>query len=131
MKKVLFICVHNSCRSQMAEGLGRALGKNLIEVRSGGTEEGHQVDPLAIEVMKDKGIDISNHVSKEVDSWDWADRLIVMGCDAEESCPALFVPKLENWDLDNPKGKQMDEYRRVRDLIEEKVRELIEEEKKG
>ncbi len=131
MKKILFICVHNSCRSQIAEGFGKELGKGIIEVRSGGTEKGHQVDPLAIEVMKERGIDLSEQESKEVDFWDWADRLIVMGCDAEESCPALYVPKLENWDLDNPKGKPIDEYRRVRDLIEEKVRALIKEERKG
>jgi arsenate reductase len=113
----------------MAEGFGRGFGRGIVDVRSGGTEKGHQVDPIAIEVMKEKGIDISEQESKVVDSWEWADRYIVMGCDAEESCPALYVPKLENWDLDNPKGKPIEEYRRVRDLIEEKVRELIKEEK--
>ena len=113
----------------MAEGFGREFGKGIVDVRSGGTEEGHQIDPLAIEVMKEIGIDISQQESKEVDSWDWADRYIVMGCDAEESCPAPYVQKLENWDLDNPKGKPINEYRRVRDLIEEKVRKLIKEEK--
>ena len=115
----------------MAEGFAKEFGKGIIEVRSGGTEEGHQVDPLAIEVMKERGIDISKQESKKVDSWDWADRLIVMGCDAEDSCPAFIIPKLENWDLDNPKGKPIEEYRRVRDLIEEKIAELIKEEKEG
>ncbi len=113
----------------MAEGFGKVLGKDLIEVRSGGAEEGHQVDSFAIAVMKENGIDISNQVSKQVDSWDWADRYIVMGCDVEESCPTFIVPNLENWDLDNPKGKPIDEYRRVRDLIEDKIKELIKEEK--
>ena len=131
MKKVLFICVHNSCRSQIAEGFGRILGKGIIEVQSGGTEKGSQVDPLAVKVMSEIGIDISNQTTKVVESWDWADRMIVMGCDAEDACPALIVPKLENWDLDNPKGKPIEEYRKVRDLIKEKVLALIEEEKKG
>ncbi|MCG3216877.1 MAG: arsenate reductase ArsC [Candidatus Heimdallarchaeota archaeon] len=125
--RILFVCVHNSCRSQMAEGFAKMIGKNKIEVRSGGTEEGHQVDPLAIEIMLEKGIDISNQKSKIVDFWEWADRIIVMGCDAEESCPVSVSSKLENWDLDNPKGKPLEEYRRVRDEIEIKMKKLIEE----
>ncbi len=114
----------------MAEGFGRSLGKGIITVRSGGTEEGHEVDPLVIEVMHEVGIDISNLESKKVDSWDWADRLFIMGFDAEESCPVSYLHKLENWDLDNPKGKHIEEYRKVRDLIKEKIEILVEQERK-
>jgi arsenate reductase len=110
----------------MAEGFAKELGKDLIEVRSGGIEEGTRVDPIAIEVMKEKGIDISSQTSKIVESWDWADSIIDMGCDAAESCPVIYHPRIEKWDIENPKGKPIEEYRKVRDIIEKKVRELIE-----
>jgi len=111
----------------MAEGFATILGRDLFEVKSGGTEEGSRVDPIAIEVMNELNIDISIQKSKMVESWEWADRIIVMGCDAEESCPLLFIPRLENWDLSNPKGKSISEYRRVRNQIKKKVIDLITE----
>ncbi len=126
MKKIHFVCVHNSCRSQMAEAFAREYGKGIIEVQSGGTESGHKVDSLAIQVMKEVDIDISNHTSKRVNDWSWADRIIIMGCDAEGACPAIFLPKVENWDLENPKGKDIGKYREVRDKIKQKIKKLIE-----
>jgi arsenate reductase len=111
----------------MAEGFAKELGKTLIEVKSAGTEEGNTVDPTAIEVMSEKEIDISNQYSKVVESWVWADRIIVMGCDAEDSCPISYLHKLENWNLENPKGKPISEYRRIRDQIEKKITDLIHE----
>lgn len=68
--RTLFVCVHNSCRSQIAEGFAKEMGPNKTEVKSGGTVAGNMVDPLAIEVMAEKGIDISAHESKTVDSWE-------------------------------------------------------------
>jgi arsenate reductase len=126
-KKILFVCVHNSCRSQIAEGFTSLYGNDIVEVKSGGTEVAKNVDSLVIQVMNEKGIDISKNKPKIVESWAWADRIVVMGCDAEESCPAKFLSNLENWDIENPKGKSIKAYRKVRDIIENKVKELIQE----
>lgn len=122
--KVLFVCVGNSCRSQMAEGFARYYG---LETASSGTEPTDAVNPHAIKVMAEKGIDISHHTPKMLD-WDtlshW-DRTITMGCGVAESCPTLKTD--EDWGLDDPVGQPIEAFRRVRDEIELRVRSLIRE----
>jgi len=128
-KKVMFICVGNSCRSQMAEGFARHLGKDRVEAMSAGTVPAEMVAPKAIEVMAEKGIDISMQMPKMLDL-ELAlscDRVITMGCDAKDMCPAPLVKRLgEDWGLEDPMGKGIEKYRKVRDLIEKKVQHLLE-----
>lgn len=119
--KVLFVCVGNSCRSQMAEGFARNSG---IEVASAGTIPAAGVAPKAVEVMAELDIDISGQTSDllDLDSLDRWDKVISMGCGVEDSCPALKAD--EDWKLDDPVGKGLDEYRRIRDQIKKLVAEL-------
>lgn len=125
MKKVIaFVCTHNSCRSQMAEGWAKYFGSNLLEVYSAGTEEYPTPKPLAIEVMEDKGIDMSNHYSKLLsDIPSKLDILITMGCGVE--CPHIPAKHREDWGLDDPSGGSKEDFENTRDLIMDKVIELI------
>ncbi|MDD4308245.1 MAG: arsenate reductase ArsC [Thermoplasmata archaeon] len=127
MKKVLFLCVGNSCRSQMAEGFARVLGKGIIEPSSAGTKPASSVSTLAIEVMREKGIDISGQRPKALtaDLVESADILISMGCGVEKSCPAIYLEMFEDWAIEDPYRKPIEEYRIARDKIEEKVQALV------
>lgn len=119
--KVLFVCVGNSCRSQMAEGFARAAG---LEAESAGTEPAASVSCLAIEAMREAGIDISGHTPKPLD-WDRLpefDRTITMGCGVAESCPSLRTD--EDWDLDDPVGQPMAVFRDIRNEIRRRVAQL-------
>ena len=123
-KKVAFICVHNSCRSQMAEAWAKKLGSDLLEVYSAGTENYHEVKPLAVEVMEEAGVHMSEHTPKLLtDIPEEVDILITMGCNVV--CP--FVPNShsEDWGLDDPSGGPIEDYKNTRDLIKEKVEDLI------
>ncbi len=129
-KKVAFICVKNSCRSQMAEGFAKQYGADIMEVYSAGTEVSGKIDPVAIEVMKEIGIDISNQRSKPISELpEKLDVIITMGCGVV--CPYIPSRHLEDWGLDDPVGKPIEEYRRIRDEIERKVKKLIERVKSG
>ena len=123
MKKVAFVCIHNSCRSQMAEGYGKALGQGVIEVYSAGTEEYKEVKPLAVEVMEEDGIDMSSHYPKLLEDIPQIDILITMGCGVE--CPFLPCSHREDWGLTDPSGGPIEDFRKTRDIIKEKVSELI------
>lgn len=123
-KKALFVCVGNSCRSQMAEGFARHYG---LKAASAGTEPTHQVNPLAVEVMAEKGIDIRDQTPKIMDMAklkEW-DRVITMGCGVAESCPSLRTD--EDWGLDDPVGEPIEAFRACRDEVEARVKKLIEE----
>jgi len=125
MKKVIaFICTHNSCRSQIAEGWLKHLCSNNFDVYSAGTEEYPVPKKLAVEVMEDLGIDMSKHTSKLLsDIPKKLDILITMGCGVE--CP--YVPALhrEDWGLDDPSGGPKIDFEITRDIIKEKVIDLI------
>ena len=127
MKKVLFVCVHNSCRSQMAEALFNHYAAEAIGL-SAGTAPADDINPVVIKAMSEAGIDIAGNSPKPVtiDMLESADRVITMGCDVAETCPASFVPS-EDWDLDDPEGKTLYEVRRIKDKIAVKVKALIEE----
>ena len=123
-KKIAFVCVGNSCRSQMAEGFARKYGSDLLEISSAGTMPAFQIAPHAIEVMKEKGIDITNQYPKGLsDIPDKVDILIKMGC--EVICPACENIDEEDWGLADPIGKPIELYRKIRDIIEQKVKQLI------
>ncbi len=126
MKKVVvgFICVHNSCRSQMAEGFAKHLGSDVLEVYSAGTEEYKEVKPLAVQVMEEAGVDMSKHHPKLLsDIPPKLDLLITMGCNV--SCPYVPCKRTEDWGLDDPSGNPIEAFRVTRELVRTKVLELI------
>ena len=129
-KKVAFVCTHNSCRSIMAEGWAKHLGSDVLEAFSAGTEKYDHPKPLAMEVMEDLGIDMSQASSKLLDKLpDGIDILITMGCGVE--CPFVVCKHREDWGLDDPSGGPKSGFEVTRDLIKDKVVELIERIKRG
>ncbi|MBE0449469.1 MAG: arsenate reductase ArsC [Clostridia bacterium] len=128
--KVAFVCVHNSCRSQMAEGWTKKLGSEIFDVYSAGTEDYPEVKPLAVQVMEEVGVDMSEHKPKLLsDIPSELDLLITMGCNVV--CP--FVPNqhAEDWGLNDPSGGPIEGFRETRELIRLKVEELIQRVKTG
>ncbi len=125
-KKVLFVCVENAGRSQMAEGFFRKYAPGEYEPQSAGTKPIGTVNPLAIAVMNEIGIDISNQQPKIISNSmiQQSSRIVNMGCIDKESCPALFVQNVLDWGIPDPKGKSLDEVRKIRDLIETRVLDL-------
>ena len=126
-KKVVFVCVENARRSQMAQGFAETFGQGNVEVYSAGSRPSSQIDPLVIEVMKEKGIDLSGKQPKGLNDLPpiEMDYLITMGC--EETCPAVFSKDILEWNIPDPKGKPIEVFRSVRDTIENKVRSLLKE----
>ncbi len=123
-KKVAFICIHNSCRSQMAEGWAKKLGNDVLDVYSAGTEKYHEVKPGAVQVMEESEIDMSEHYPKLLtDIPEEIDILITMGCGVV--CPYVPCRHQEDWGLEDPSGGPIEGYRKTRDIIKEKVEELI------
>ena len=128
---LLFVCVENSARSQMAEGFARAIGGARVAAHSAGSRASGKVDPRAIALMSEKGIDLTSQQSKSLDSlpdqrWDY---VVTMGCG--DACPHLPANHRVDWDLPDPKSLDDAGYRSVRDQIEKLVRGLIEEARKG
>lgn len=122
--KVAFVCVHNSCRSQMAEGWAKKLGSDVLEVYSAGTENYHEVKPGAVEVMEEAGVDMGEHYPKLLsDIPEEVDILITMGCNVV--CPFVPCRHSEDWGLTDPSGGPVEEFRKTRDIIKEKVEDLI------
>ena len=125
MKNVLFVCVENSCRSQMAEAFGKIHGEGVINVYSSGSKPSGVVNPKAIASMKEIGYDLSKHNSFGLGEipqikWDYA---ITMGCGDE--CPMILAENREDWGLPDPKHMEPEEFNKVRDIIESEVKELI------
>lgn len=129
-KLVLFVCVGNSCRSQMAEGFANHYGQGKVVAFSAGTMPSGKVHPLAIEAMREVGIDITHHTSKSVQEFDITQfDAVVSLCDArtDELCPATYMGIQEHWNIPDPIGLPMDEFRRVRAMIEQRVKALVEQ----
>ena len=128
MKTVLFVCVHNSGRSQMAEAFFNQLAGGRGQAFSAGTRPGPSVNPVVVAAMKEVGIDISGNKPKALtmELVQRADRMITMGCgeDTEGVCPAGFI-ETEDWKLDDPHEKSLDEVRVIRDEVKRRVSELI------
>ena len=122
---VAFVCVHNSCHSQMAEALGRHLAADVFISCSAGTETVPRINPDAVRLMKEiYGIDMKDQYSKTLDKLPPVDVLITMGCNVR--CPALPCQRREDWGLEDPTGKSDEEFRKVIAVIEEKVLALRE-----
>ena len=129
MKKVLFICVENAGRSQMAEAFVNHYGKGEVEVSSAGTMLADRVNPTVVETMKEKGIDISMNKPKllAMKMAEEADKIITMGCSVEKYCPAPLLKNVVDWNLEDPKGKSIQKVREIRDEIEKRVLKLLAE----
>ena len=126
MKNVLFVCVGNSGRSQMAEAFFNNMVQNKIVAHSAGTLPASKVDQKVIKVMQELGIDISDKKPKLLTPFmlDNADRVITMGCGIEGVCPATWV-EAEDWGLPDPKGEPIEEIRKIRDEIKLRVANLL------
>ncbi|MCA1819560.1 MAG: arsenate reductase ArsC [Thermoplasmatota archaeon] len=126
--RVLFACVGNSARSQMAEGFCKAMAGPKVECRSGGSKPLGHILPEAVAVMREKGIDISRQPSRGFDeAWvAGCDLVVTMGC-GDDACPAFVGKRTIDWDLPDPKGRPLADFRDVRDRIEGMVRGLVKE----
>ena len=127
MTTVLFVCVENSCRSQMAEAFGKMLGQGVIDVYSSGSHPSGTINEKAVASMKDVGYDLSSHRSKslhDVPSIDY-DVVVTMGCG--DQCPAVRSRQRLDWNIPDPKHLDREQFAAVRDLIRSKVRELVED----
>ncbi|MGO4785144.1 arsenate reductase ArsC [Cryobacterium sp. W22_MBD10_FK3] len=124
---VLFVCIHNAGRSQMAAGYMTALSHGAVEVRSGGSEPGNEINPMAIQAMKEEGIDISQGVPQlmTTEAVQASDVVITMGCG--DVCPIFPGKRYEDWELVDPKGKSIEEVRPIRDDIKARITALLAE----
>ena len=124
---VLFVCVHNAGRSQMAAGYLRALGGGAVEVLSAGSAPGAAINPVAVEAMAEEGIDISGAIPTllTTDSVRESDVVITMGCG--DACPVFPGKRYEDWVLDDPAGQGIEEVRRIRDDIRGRIVTLLAE----
>lgn len=124
---VLFVCVHNAGRSQMAAGFLRELSGGSVEVRSGGSEPGDQLNPVAVAAMAEEGIDISQEVPQLMTTEQVRDSdvVITMGCG--DTCPIFPGKRYEDWELTDPAGLGIDQVRPIRDEIKQRVGVLLEE----
>jgi arsenate reductase (thioredoxin) len=127
-KKVLFVCVHNSGRSQMAEALFNHLAGEKAMASSAGTKPASEINPAVIKVMREVWLDISSKKPRllTLEMMKGADKVITMGCGVEDTCPAAIVP-VEDWGIEDPEGKPVDKVRKIRDIIRTKVEKLIKE----
>ena len=128
MENVLFVCVENAGRSQMAEAFFRKYAPAKFNVISAGTAPSSQLNPTVVQVMKEVGIDMMQQFPKTLSNEmiEQSSRTINMGCMDKESCPALFVKDVLDWNISDPKEKSIDEVRVIRDQILKKVLQLIE-----
>ena len=124
---VLFVCVHNAGRSQMAAGFMNSLGAGRIEVLSAGSAPKDSINPIAVEAMQEVGIDISNNVPKVLtpEAVQESDAVITMGCG--DACPFYPGKRYEDWVLDDPAGQGIESVRIIRDDIKKRVEQLLSE----
>jgi arsenate reductase len=123
---ILFVCIQNAGRSQMAEGFFRKYASEDYEPLSAGTKPTSEINPMAIQVMGEVGIDISKQRPKDLteDMMRNSTKIVNMGCMEKDWCPTIFVPNLIDWGIDDPKGKSIEKVREIRDEIEQRVKEL-------
>jgi arsenate reductase len=127
MSHVLFVCLHNAGRSQMSQALFERAAGGRHQAQSSGTQPGKRVHPEVAEVMSEIGIEIGDRVPRKLDreQAEWADVVVTMGCGDE--CPYIPGKRYIDWDLDDPKGKPLDEVRQTRDEIARRIDGLIAE----
>ena len=124
---VLFVCIHNAGRSQMAAGYMAALSDGKVQVLSAGSEPKDQINPVAIQAMAEEGIDIANNVPKilTTEAVQDSDVVVTMGCG--DTCPIFPGKRYEDWELEDPAGKDITVVRRVRDDIKGRIQTLLSE----
>lgn len=124
---VLFVCVHNAGRSQMAAGFMKTLGADRVEVLSAGSAPKDSINPIAVQAMQEIGIDISNNVPKVLtpEAVEESDVVITMGCG--DACPFYPGKRYEDWVLDDPAGQGIESVRVIRDDIKKRVEQLLSE----
>ena len=127
MSRVLFVCVQNAGRSQMAEALFGLAADGAHNARSAGSKPALHVHPEVVEAMRELGVDLADRVPRRLERADaeWADVVVTMGCG--DACPVITGKRYLDWDLPDPEGKPLGEVRRVRDEITRRVKALVEE----
>ena len=128
MKRILFVCVENSNRSQMSQAFAKIHGGDDVEAFSAGSKPSGKINPKAIASMKELGYDLSVHQSKsleEVKEYAPFDAVVTMGCG--DACPWMPAKKFIDWQIPDPREMNEEDFRKVRDLIEQKVKELLQE----
>jgi len=129
--RIIFICVHNAGRSQIAQAFFNQLVPNDLNwyAESAGVEPSDKINPTVIKVMKESGIDISSEKPKRLDfcTINTDDRLIGMGCDIHDSCPINLQDSIDDWELEDPHNQNIWKIKEIRDIIKDKVQSLIEE----
>ena len=132
LKKILFVCVENAGRSQIAEAFANKYGKGKIVILSAGNKPAEKVNTVVVEALKEKSIDISENKPKLL-TFQMAqdsDLIVTMGCNDQGICPGPFFKPTIDWKLEDPKGKPIEKVREIRDQIERQVQDLIKEELK-
>ncbi len=127
MKKILFVCVENAGRSQMAAGFAQKYGKDKVIASSAGSKPAEKINPVVVEAMKERDIDISDNKPKLLTTqmaMD-ADLIVTMGCNDQVACPRSSLKQSLDWKLEDPKGKSKEKVRQIRDDIEARVQELL------
>ena len=126
-KNILFVCVENAGRSQMAEAFFKKFTKNRFNVISAGTSPSSTINPMVVSVMAEIGIDLKNQQPQLLSSSmiENSKKTINMGCMDKESCPSLFVKSVDDWNVEDPKGKSIDDVRKIRDQIKNDVLNLL------
>jgi protein-tyrosine-phosphatase len=127
-KNILFVCVENAGRSQMAEAFFRNLAPGRFNVSSAGTTPSSRINPIVIQVMNEVGIDVTKQMPKLLSNRMIKNsyKTVNMGCMNKESCPSLFVNDVLDWNISDPKEKSLDEVRVIRDVIKSQVIHLVE-----
>ncbi len=122
---VLFVCIENSNRSQMAEAFARIHGGDAVEAHSAGSRPSGKVNPRAIQLMAEKGYDLAAHGSKALDAFNgnYISVAVTMGCG--DYCPLVLADRREDWNIPDPKELPDEEFRKIRDMIEDKVKALL------
>ena len=126
-KRILFVCVENAGRSQIAEAFAKRFGGENLRISSAGNKPAQKINSIVVEAMKEKGIDISANKPKLLtyQMAEEADLIVTMGCNDQEICPGPFFKPTIYWHLDDPKGKKIEQVRKIRDEIELLVRDLV------
>src|SRR3954449_12422878 len=124
-RRLLFVCVENSNRSQMAEAFARLEGGDGVEAHSAGSRPSGRVNPRAVEFMREVGYDLTAHTSKSLDEFNGREVAVAVTMGCGDECPLVNAGRREEWQIPDPKEMPPDEYRAVRDLIERKVKELL------
>lgn len=125
MSGILFLCIHNAGRSQMAAGFAREISNGRVNIFSGGSEPADSVNPMAVQAMSEVGIDISSFEPQKftTELLHEVDVVVTMGCG--DTCPYIPGKKYVDWPLDDPKGKPLEDVRKIRDQIKANVEELL------